>query len=344
MSKYLQDNITENTDFRTINRQIEPYQQPSRLKSIWQLGNTLISYVALWVLIWFTMDYSIWLALPLILLAAGFLVRIFIIFHDCGHGSFFRTKRANRFWGVITGVLTFTPYYTWRMNHARHHGTSGNLDMRGHGDVWTMTVDEYRKASLSTRFKYRMYRNPAVMFLMGPLLSLLVVNRIPQSGAGRKDRLSIYGTDAGILALALTLVFLLGWKEYLFIQFSILYVGMVGGIWLFYVQHQFEGVYWANEKEWDFVQASIKGSSYYKLPVVLRWFTGNIGFHHVHHLSPSIPNYNLPRCHKRLSIMRQAPTIGLFASLKSLKYRLWDERKRELVSFRRVREYDTTQQ
>ena len=320
-----------------LRRETAAYRHPSRLKSIWQLANTLVPYIALWVLIRLVMNYSVWLALPLILLAAGFLVRIFIIFHDCGHRSFFRSRRANRFWGVLTGVLTFTPYYTWRINHARHHGTSGNLDKRGHGDVWTMTVDEYRNAPLSTRIKYRLYRNPAVMFLLGPVQFILIRNRKPLRGAGKKERLSVYGTNAAILGLAVALIFLLGWKEYLFIQFSILYLGVMGGIWLFYVQHQFEGVYWADEKEWDFVQASIKGASYYKLPAVLRWFTGNIGFHHVHHLNPSIPNYNLPHCHERAPILRESPTIGIFASLKSLKYRLWDEKNRELVSFRRLR-------
>ena len=181
------------------------------------------------------------------------------------------------------------------------------------------------------------------MFLLGPLQGLLIGNRFPKGGAGRKDRNSVYGTNAAILGLALTLVWLLGWKEYLLIQFSILYLGSVGGIWLFYVQHQFEGVYWANEKEWDFVQASIQGSSYYKLPAVLRWFSGNIGFHHVHHLNPSIPNYNLRYCHKRVPILKQSPTIGLFASLKSLKYRLWDEQNREMVSFRRLRKKSSVQ-
>jgi acyl-lipid omega-6 desaturase (Delta-12 desaturase) len=335
---YKSDNVATLPDYQSLNREIAPYRQPSRLKSIWQLTNTLVSYVALWVLIWLVMDYSVWLSLPLILLAAGFLVRIFIIFHDCGHGSFFRSKRANHFWGVVTGVLTFTPYYTWRMSHARHHGTSGNLDKRGQGDVWTMTVEEYRNAPLGTRFQYRMYRNPAVMFLLGPIQFILIGNRRTKRDAGRKDKLSVHGTNAAILVLAIVLMFLLGWKEYLFIQFAILYTGVMGGIWLFYVQHQFEGVYWADEKEWDFVQASIKGASYYKLPAVLRWFTGNIGFHHVHHLNPSIPNYNLPHCHKRVPILRESPTIGLFSSLKSLKYRLWDERNRELVSFRRLRE------
>jgi omega-6 fatty acid desaturase (delta-12 desaturase) len=335
---YQGDNVAAAADYETLHREIAPFRRPSRLKSIWQLTNTLVSYVALWVAIWFVMDYSVWLTLPLILLAAGFLVRVFIIFHDCGHGSFFRSKRANRFWGVITGILTFTPYYTWRMSHARHHGTSGNLDKRGFGDVWTMTVGEYRKATLSTRIKYRLYRNPAVMFLLGPVQFILIGNRKTPRNAGIKDRRSVHGTNVGILALAIGLMYLLGWKEYLFIQFSVLYIGVMGGIWLFYVQHQFEGVYWADEKEWDFVEASIKGASYYKLPAVLRWFTGNIGYHHIHHLNPGIPNYYLPSCQKRVPILNESPTIGLFSSLKSLKYRLWDEQNRQLVSFRSLRE------
>jgi omega-6 fatty acid desaturase (delta-12 desaturase) len=341
MSQSIQgDNVAATAEFAELNREFAPFGRPSRLKSIWQLTNTLVSYVALWVAIWFVMDYSVWLSLPLILLAAGFLVRVFIIFHDCGHGSFFRSKRANHFWGVVTGVLTFTPYYTWRMSHARHHGTSGNLDKRGFGDVWTMTVAEFRAATPGTRIKYRLYRNPAVMFLLGPVQFILIGNRRPPRNAGPKDRGSVYWTNAGVLTLAVALMFLLGWKEYLFIQFSVLYIGVMGGIWLFYVQHQFEGVYWADEKEWDFVEASIKGASFYKLPAVLRWFTGNIGYHHIHHLNPSIPNYNLPTVQERVPILKESPTIGLFASLKSLKYRLWDEKKRELVSFRRLRQTD----
>ncbi len=321
--------------FEAIRREISPFQRPSRLKSIWQLSNTLLAYIALWVLIYFLKDYSYWLTLPLVLLAAGFLIRIFIIFHDCGHYSFFRSRRANHFWGRVTGLLTFTPFYYWRMSHARHHWTSGNLDKRGQGDVWTMTVSEYQNAPFKTKLKYRLYRNPLVMFFLGPLLILLVNYRFPGRGAGIKDKVSVYGTNVALIGLAVLMSFLIGPKTYLIFQFFILYIGMVGGVWLFYVQHQFEGVYWSGDKEWDFVEASLKGASFYKLPPVLRWFTGNIGYHHVHHLSPGIPNYSLPKCHDRIPVFQRVKPIKLFSSLRSLRYRLWDEKNGHLVGFGR---------
>ena len=329
--------INSKADIKVLRRELSAFQRPSRSRSIWQLINTLIPYALLWVLAWRVLEYSFWLALPLMALASGFMMRTFIIFHDCGHGSFFRSSRVNRFWGVITGMLTFTPYYFWRRNHSLHHATSGNLDKRGFGDVWTMTVDEYRRSSKARRLKYRLYRSPWVMFFLGPLLLSLVTYRFVRHSAGRKDKISVYGTDAGIILMASLLSLIIGFKTYLLMQFLILYMGFIGGVWLFYIQHQFEGVYWAREEDWDFPAASLMGASFYKLPLPLNWFSGNIGYHHIHHLHPRIPNYNLPKCQKQISLFNSARAIRFFSSLKSLRYRLWDERKGKLVGFREAR-------
>lgn len=324
-------------NLESLQRDMSNYQQPTSRRSIWQLVNTLVPYALLWSLAYYALAYSFWFALPVIVLAGGFLIRIFIIFHDCGHGSSFRSRRTNDFWGVVTGVLTFTPYYFWRKSHARHHATSGNLDKRGYGDIWMMTVDEYRRSSPMKRLKYRLYRNPGVMFLMGPFLLFLITHRIVGRQANRKERISVYGTNLGILLMAIMLSLVMGVKAYLIIQLPILFIGLVMGIWLFYVQHQFDGVYWTRDEEWDFVAASLAGGSFYKLPSLLRWFTGSIGYHHVHHLNSRIPNYNLARCHNQIPVLSKIRPVKLFSSLKSLTYRLWDEESGRLVGFRQIR-------
>ena len=290
-------------------------------------------YVALWVLAYYALAYSVWLLLPIWILAAGFMVRIFIIFHDCGHGSFFRSNSANQFWGVLTGVLTFTPFHYWRASHARHHATSANLDKRGEGDVWMMTVKEYLESPRKTRIQYRLYRNPLVMFFLGPLFITIITNRFVRHKATTKERWSVYGTNIGILVVALLMSLLVGFKAYLLIQLPVLFVAQVAGIWLFYVQHQFDGVYWSRQSHWDFLTASLEGGSYYKLPRILQWFTGNIGYHHIHHLDSRIPNYRLPKVQKELPEVQSAPTLGLFTSFRSLRYRLWDEKQQKMVGF-----------
>ena len=324
-------------DPRQLQSAIAVYQHPGRWQSLWQLLNTLIPYGVLWYAAYRALDYSIWLALPIIALLAGFQIRVFIIFHDCGHGSFWRSRRANDFWGIVTGILTFTPYHRWRASHARHHGTSGNLDKRGEGDVWMMTLREYLEAPRSERLKYRLYRNPLIMFLLGPLLITLVNNRIPGKRASRADRRSVYSTNMAIAVGSALMILLVGWKAFLLIQLLALFLAHIAGVWLFYVQHQFEGVYWERNSNWDFFTASLMGGSFYKLPAIIRWFTGSIGYHHVHHLNSRIPNYNLARCQRDIPELQKAPTIGLFSSLKSLNFRLWDEDAGQMVSFRAVR-------
>lgn len=320
-----------------LRNKIAQFKKPDRLKSIWQLVNTLIPYFLLWYLSLYLYEYSYWAALPVILINSGLLIRIFIIFHDCGHQSFFESRKVNNVWGGITGILTFTPYTYWSKTHARHHATSGNLDKRGDGDIWMMTVEEYRHADFKTRLQYRLYRNPAIMFLLGPIYLLLVTNRFVTTRASSKEKRSVLLGNLYILTMALLAGYLLGWQAYCIIQGSILFFGTAAGVWLFYVQHQFEGVYWSREKEWDFVTASLEGGSFYELPVVLRWFTGSIGYHHIHHLNSSIPNYNLARCHADIPELQQIRPIRLFASFKSLKYRLWDEQSGNLISFREAR-------
>ena len=312
---------------------VAKYQKPHRAKSIGQLLNTLVPYGLVWMAMAHVLKVSFWLMLPLSVLAAGLLVRVFIIFHDCGHGAFFRSQKANHFWGFITGVLTFTPYHYWRHEHAVHHSHAGDLDERGWGDVWTMTVDEYLKASRWTRIKYRFARNPVCLFLIGPAILFFIIQRIPFSRSGTRGRKSVHLTNLGILLLVLLMGFVIGFKKYFIIQLPVLIIAASAGVWLFYVQHQFEGVYWERNPKWDYVTEALKGSSFYKLPRILQWFTGNIGFHHIHHLSPRIPNYFLEKCYNENPIFRAIKPITVSSSLKSLNFRLWDEQHNRLVGF-----------
>ena len=313
------------------------YQKPSRWRALRQLVDTLGLYALLWYLAYRSLAVSYWLALPFAVLAGGVLVRVFIIFHDCGHGSFFKAKAANDIIGFITGMLTFTPYYHWRWEHAVHHASAGNLDKRGTGDVWTMTVQEYLDAPRLKRFQYRLARNPFVLFLIAPLFLFVVLQRFPSRGANPRERHSVYWMDLAILGMVAGMSMLVGLKAYLLIQFLVTAVASAAGVWMFYVQHQFEDVHWERGDEWDFTAAALQGSSFYKLPRVLQWFTGNIGFHHIHHLSARIPNYNLERCHRELALAQSVKPIGFFASLRSLFLRLWDEERKQLVGYREMR-------
>lgn len=313
------------------------YQKPSTGRGLWQVINTLVPYTALWVLMHFTAQISWWLTAPLAILAGGFLVRIFIIFHDCGHGSFFKSQRANHVLGTIAGFLTFTPYFHWRWEHSVHHATSGDLDRRGTGDVWTLTVQEYLESSRWKRFAYRLARNPIILFVIAPLFLFIVRERFVTSGAGKRERRSVYLTNLAIAAVAVGMSCAYGIGTYLIIQLIVFSIAASAGVWLFYVQHQFEGVYWERSDNWDYATAALKGSSFYKLPKVLQWFSGNIGFHHIHHLSPRIPNYHLEKCHESEPLFQTVKPVTLWSSLKSFTFRLWDEKERKLVGFRHVR-------
>src|SRR5437773_5000762 len=316
---------------------VAKYQRPAFGRSIWQMVNTLVPYALLWYLMYRSLAVSYWLTLPLAILAAGFMVRVFIIHHDCGHGSFFKYSKANDVLGFITGVLTFAPYYHWRWEHALHHATSGDLDRRGMGDIWTLTVQEYLESSRWRRFAYRLARNPVVLFVIAPLYMFLVKHRFPKAKASPRERHSVYWTNLALFGMAAGLSWMFGFKAYLLIQLMVVGVAGSAGVWLFYVQHQFEGVYWERAEEWDYTAAALQGSSFYKLPKVLQWFSGNIGFHRIHHLSPRIPNYHLERCHKAEPLFQSVKTVTLFSSFKSLTFRLWDEQRRKLVGYGCVR-------
>jgi omega-6 fatty acid desaturase (delta-12 desaturase) len=312
---------------------VRKYQLPSKTKSVRQLANTLLPLAGLWVLMYFTLGISYWLTAPLAMLAGAFLVRTFVIFHDCTHGSFFKSRGANEIVGFLTGVLMFTPYHLWKWEHSVHHSSSGNLDRRGLGDVWTLTVQEYLESSRWRRFAYKLSRNPFVLFGIAPLALFLVIHRFPVKKAGPRERRWLHLTNLAILLMAAGLSMIFGIKGYLFIQLISVLVASTAGVWLFYVQHQFEDTYWENKPEWDFAKAALEGSSFYKLPKILQWFSGNIGYHHIHHLSPRIPNYELERAHNSEPMFQQIKPMTIRTSLKSLNFRLWDEGRQKLTGY-----------
>lgn len=315
---------------------ITAYKNPSVGGSIWQIINSLIPYIGLWILMAYAIQISWWLVLPLSIVAAGFTIRLFIIFHDCGHGSFFKSKTVNDTIGIIFGILTFTPYYRWHHAHLIHHRTAGNLDKRGVGDVWTLTVEEFKNLTPGKKFMYKVFRNPFVMFGLGAPLMFLISNRITRKSFNRKERISVYVTNAGILVLAFAVSYFIGFKSYLFIQLPVTYFASVAGVFLFYVQHQFPDVHWYRDEEWDYSTVAIQGASYLRLPKVFQWFSGNIGFHHIHHLSSKIPNYKLERCHVENEQFSKVTPVTYKDAFRSLKLRLWDESRQQLVSFRQA--------
>ncbi|PGZ07260.1 fatty acid desaturase [Bacillus cereus] len=304
---------------------------------MWQLINTIVPFIILWYLAYKSLSVSYWLSLVPSLLAAGFMTRIFIIFHDCTHYSFLKSRRANRIVGTCMGVLTLFPFDQWGHEHSIHHATSGNLDKRGTGDIWTLTVDEYLAAPFRLRLAYRLYRNPFVMFGLGPIYVFLLKNRFNRKGARKKERMNTYLTNVLIVALVGLLCWAIGWQSFLLVHGSIFLIAGSIGIWLFYVQHTFEDSYFEEDKEWEYVKAAVEGSSFYKLPKILQFLTGNIGYHHVHHLSPRVPNYKLEEAHNNTLPLKNVPTITLATSLRSLRFRLWDEKSNNFVSFKDVK-------
>jgi omega-6 fatty acid desaturase (delta-12 desaturase) len=318
---------------------VAKYQQPSVWRALWQITNTLVPYALLWYLMYISLSVSWWLVIPLAALAGAILIRVFIIFHDCGHGSFFKSRVANDTVGFLSGILTMTPYYHWRWEHSVHHGSAGDLDRRGTGDVWTLTVQEYLESSRWKKFSYRLARNPVVLFILAPMFLFVVRQRFSSARAGTRERHSVYAMNLAVLAMAVGLSCLFGITAYIIIQLVILMVAGGAGVWLFYVQHQFEGVYWERAEEWDYTAAALQGSSFYKLPRVLQWFSGNIGFHHIHHLSSRIPNYYLEKCHRANPLFQQVKPITFISSFKSMAFRLWDEKRKKLVGYRHLRTF-----
>lgn len=331
------DKVQRKAEIEAWKKLVAQYQEPSRWRAAWQILNTFGSYAGLWVAMYWSLKWSWWCTVPLAVLSGGLLVRIFIIFHDCGHGSFFASRRANDVWGFLGGVLTFTPYYHWRWEHALHHATAGDLDRRGVGDLWTLTVQEYLASSRWKKFSYRIARNPIVLFVLAPILLIAVWQRFPSAKATRTERHSVWWMNLAILGLVVGMSMLVGLVPYLVIQLIAMGVAGGSGVWLFYVQHQFEDAYWERGEDWDYTAAALKGSSFYQLPKILQWFSANIGFHHVHHLSPRIPNYNLERCHRSDPMFHGVPPVRLLASVKLLTLRLWDESAQKLIGYRRLR-------
>ena len=326
-------------DPRTLLRDIASYREPNRARSVFELAITAVPFMLLWVLIWSAIDAGYWIGLLLAFPAAGLLVRLFLIQHDCGHGSFFRRRATNDWVGRVIGVLTVTPYDYWRRSHAMHHASSGNLDNRGIGDIDTLTVDEFRARGPWPRFVYRVYRHPIIMFGIGPAYQFLLRHRLPLGlmRSGWQPWVSAMATNAGIAILVALVMWGVGVVPFLLVQLPITILAASIGVWLFYVQHQFEGALWEREGDWSFYQAALHGSSHYDLPAVLRWFTANIGVHHVHHLSSRIPYYRLPEVLRARPELRDVGRLSLLQSFRLVRLVLWDEEKRRLVSFRDAR-------
>ena len=312
---------------------LTPYARPRLRRSLLDLATSVVPYLGLSLLMYLALGVSDLLALVLVVPVAGFLVRTFIVFHDCAHGSFLPSKRANACLGAVLGLLVCAPFARWRHDHAVHHATAGDLDRRGTGDVPTMTVAEYATLARRQQLAYRIFRNPLVMFGLGPIVAMVLAPRLVGRSERPRMRRSAIGTDVALATLVSGLCWLIGWQEFLLVWAPSALLAGSTGIWLFYVQHQFEDTYWENAGQWSYADAALRGSSYLNLPRVLQFFTGNIGLHHVHHLNARIPNYNLQRAHDDNPIFHDVPTITLRDGLRAVRLKLWDENRGRLVTF-----------
>lgn len=319
---------------KLIQTKLEPFSRADNRVAIRQLLVTLVLYFAGLVAMYFSLPAGYWLTLLLAIPTAGLLVRIFIFFHDCGHNSFFSSTRWNRIIGFWLGVLVFTPGEQWWHSHAIHHATSGNLDKRGTGDVETLTVQEYRSLSAPRKMGYRLFRNPLVMFGLGPVWMFLLAHRVPRPVFGRKETMSVVWSNLAIAAIITVASLIIGFKQYVLIQLPVIWLGGMAGIWMFYIQHQYKNVYWSRTASWNYLASAFLGASYYRLPRALQWFTGNIGFHHIHHLNPRVPNYRLESAYLSDGMFRQSPTINLRQSLETVALKLIDEENGQMVGFR----------
>jgi omega-6 fatty acid desaturase (delta-12 desaturase) len=326
-------------DARRLLSEVAPYRSPSSARSISELVVTAVPFALLWWLTWAAIDAGYWAGLILVVPAAGLLVRLFLIQHDCGHGSFFHHRATNDWVGRILGVLTLTPYDYWKRSHALHHAGSGNLDSRGIGDIDTLTLAEFRALSPMRKLAYRIYRNPIAIFGIGPSYQFLLRHRLPLGlmKNGWRPWVSTMATNAGILLLAGLMMWWVGIVPFLLVQVPITILAASIGVWLFYVQHQFDGATWEHKADWSFHHAALHGSSHYDLPAILRWFTANIGIHHVHHLASRIPFYRLPEVLRDRPELREVGRLTLRQSLSAVRLALWDEERRRLVSFREAR-------
>jgi omega-6 fatty acid desaturase (delta-12 desaturase) len=322
-------------DLPSLTRALLRYREPNPGRAFFEVMITAIPLVALWILMWLSLSVGYWLTLLLAIPAAGFMIRLFMIQHDCGHGAFFRRKATNDWVGRVLGTLTLTPYDYWKRNHAVHHATSSNLDRRGIGDIDTLTVEEYRSRSWAGRMLYRCYRSRVVMFAIGPAYMFLVQHRLPfhQMRGGWRPWVSTMATNAAIAAMVAGMIWLVGVGPFLMVHLPIMLLAASMGVWLFYVQHQFEQTTWVRDGGWQLQDAALSGSSYYDLPPVLRWFTANIGIHHVHHLNSRIPYYRLPQVLKDHPELKSVGRLTLWQSLKSTRLTLWCERREKLIPF-----------
>jgi len=312
---------------------LDPYAKPRLGRSLLDVATSVLPYLALSVAMYRALGVSYLLVLAIAIPASGFLVRTFILFHDCSHGSFLPWRKANVWLGTALGLLVYSPFLRWRHDHAIHHATSGDLQRRGGGDVRTLTVSEYLALAPRAQLGYRLFRNPLVMFSIGPIVALVVGPRLIARSARPRMRRSVIGTNVALALLVGALCWLIGWREYLLVQAPTVLLAGSAGIWLFYVQHQFEDAYWETAPDWSYADAALRGSSYLKLPRLLQFFSGNIGLHHVHHLSARIPNYNLQRAHDENPIFHDVPVLSLRDGLRAVRLKLWDEERGRMVTF-----------
>lgn len=324
---------------RTWPRLLAPYARANNRIAIFQAASTALLFVLNWLAMLWSLEVSYWLTLALAMPAAGLLTRLFIFQHDCGHGSYFSSRRANAILGGVIGVLTLTPYGYWRRTHAIHHATSGDLDRRSFGDVETKTIAEYRQMPWLGKLSYRLYRNPIVLFTVGPTYQFVFKHRFPFDipRAWKREWASVMWTNLALVGVLVGAWATIGLDRFLLVQAPITVISGILGMWLFYVQHQFEDTYWRDHPRWDFHRAGLEGSSFYDLPKILHYFTGNIGFHHIHHLASRIPNYNLARCFREVPDTRLVTRLSILGSLRCAFLSLWDEDEKRLVGFRHLR-------
>ena len=314
-----------------------PYTRPHLGRSLLDIATSVVPYLALSVLMYLALDVSVWLALALTIPASGFLLRTFILFHDCAHGSFFGSKRANLWFGRLFALLVYQPFSNWRHNHAVHHGTAGDLERRGTGDVLTLTVEEYEARPWRGRLAYRLFRNPLVMFGLGPVWSLMFGPRLWKSSMRPRQIRSVIITNVALAVALFAFFWFVGFEAWLLTQLPAAILAGTAGVWLFYVQHQFEDAYWESADEWSYADAALRGSSYLKLPKVLQFFTGNIGLHHVHHLSTKVPNYNLQLAHDENEIFHDVPVLTFWDGIKAVRLKLWDGEGGRMIGWREMR-------